>query len=148
VPIDIWAPQARTRKVLEARLLAIGGGWLPGASLEEAMVALWLQERGVKYMFQSVYGAPSHGDFSTDFQILYTTPDLVIEVQGDKWHQGHDAIVADRARRALIEAQGAIVVEVWGHAVVQYPGHQVPTDASFNEVMQAALRYRQVSHPL
>lgn len=142
---DIWAPQARTRKLLEARWLAIGRGWLPNASLEETMVALWFQENKVQYVYQRVYGAPSHGQFNADFQVLYMSPDLVIEVQGDKWHSGEDEIVSDRVRRVLIEQQGAIVVNVWGHAIVAYPGYPVPTDASFDNVMRAAVRYREVS---
>jgi hypothetical protein len=127
--------------------LLIGAEWLGNATLEEYAVGWWLEEQNIKYMFQANYGAFGR-DIYADYQIMYTAPALIWEVQGDKWHGGHEQRIRDRVRASLIEAQGARVIEIWGHDITDgYPGWNVPTYDQFDSILKSALRYHERSRP-
>ena len=132
----------RTRAEMERR--TIGLDWLGNATLEEYCVAVWLEEQDVAYMYQMPFAGFRAG-IRADFQILHLGTKLVLEVQGDRWHAGAQQVDDDRRRRVLLETQGAIVVELWGHDIVEYDGYPVPTDEEFDDMMHAALSLQQVS---
>ena len=69
---------------------------------------------------------------------------MVWFIQGDKWHQGMDQVINDREQELAVSNRGVVVVEIWGHSIRAYPGFPVPTDESFNRVMEAALNGQQL----
>ena len=133
----------RTQFSLRQELL--GAVWLGNATLDEYEVASWLEENDVKYIYLAAFGG-FRDNFQVDFLITHTAPTLVLEVQGDKWHLGQAQRALDRARTIYIESQGAVVVEIWGHDIMKYPGYPMPTDESFDRVMREAMNYHQISH--
>ncbi len=139
--------ERRTRRRIQQQRLNEGWSWLGPASLEEYCVGHWLQQKGIKYVYLMPFGG-YRLPFKVDFQILFTAPKLCFEVQGDKWHGGREQIAKDRHRRLYIEAQGATVIELWAHDILEYPGFVVPTDASFDELMSQAMRGVQKSRPV
>jgi very-short-patch-repair endonuclease len=134
----------RTRAELTSRQR--GFSWLGNASLEEYAVGAWLEANSFKglYIYQGTFGGYRR-KIRTDFLML-TGRSLCIEVQGDHFHQGAADVVADRLRRILLQEQGALVVEVWGHDIVYYDGYETPTDESFDEMMTAAVEGIQTSY--
>lgn len=137
----------RTRFEMTRRLF--GANWLgPHATLEEICVGSWLEENGWKGKYQ--YLAPVGrfiGLLRTDFLLLGTAPAICIEVNGDRWHSGVDQQTADRRRAIALEQNGYLVVPVYGHDILGYRGHPVPTDASFNRIMTYAVMGKQLSRP-
>lgn len=124
--------------------------WLGSSvTLEEYAVALYLEQHDVQYVYQQPYDG-WRDDLRVDFKILDRGFPLVLEVLGDHWHQGLERIQEDRLRRLLImeiEPTG-VFVEVWGHDICGgYSGHEPPTDAEFERIMEAALEGIQLSNP-
>lgn len=133
----------RTRREMQRRL--IGLDWLGNATLEEYAVGVWMEQNKVTYIYQALLGgyrAPAR----VDFLILNMGTTLVFQIQGDHFHEGIEDVAFDRQQRLRMEEQGATVIEIWGHAIVEYTGWPVPTDESFEKVMKAAMNMVQLSH--
>jgi hypothetical protein len=136
----------RTRDVMSERIRGLK--WLGNATLEEYSVGLWLEENGYhgRYAFQGLFNG-YRGQVRTDF-LMFTGGQLALEVQGDHFHGGIPLATADRQRRLLLQEQGAHVVEIWGHDIVKYDNHEMPTDESFQDLMEAAMNGVQLSSRL
>lgn len=115
------------------------------ASDEEYLVALWLEQNNVQYIYQALYQGYRTA-VRADFLILHVGVSLIFEVQGDHFHEGIIEVEYDRQRRLRLEEQGATVIELWGHDIVKYDGYPMPTDESFDAMMKAAMVGIQVSH--
>jgi very-short-patch-repair endonuclease len=135
----------RTRFEMTRRLF--GSTWLgPLATLEEYAAASWFENERVIYIYQAVVGE-FRRDLHCDFLLPGLAPQIIIEVNGDKYHSGVDQQTADRFRALALANEGFIVIPVYGHDILGYPGHPVPTDASFDRIMRHAVAGIQLSFP-
>lgn len=132
--------ELRTLSLITKRQRDAGYSWLGGqASLEEYEVAAWCEQHiPGQYIYQATFTLFSGVTTKVDFEII-RAPRLVWFIQGDKWHQGMDQRVYDREQELAVSNSGVQVVEIWGHSIRAYPGFPIPTDESFNTVMEAAL---------
>jgi hypothetical protein len=140
------------RTVGEMLQRTIGLEWLgQDVSLEEYCVALFFEENDIDYQYLEVYPGFTADEFRVDFQVYGMGFPLIIEVQGDHWHDGLARIALDRLRMIEILSvaePGTMWVEVWGHDIVGgYSGFDPPTDRHFENVMEAALSGVQLGGP-
>jgi very-short-patch-repair endonuclease len=134
----------RTRRYVYQQLL--GAKFLGRATLEEYAAAVWMLQNDVSYVFQAKLGGFRRAS-TADFLILNKMPNMVLEINGDRFHARNDQIAADRQRAQLLHSEGYFVVNVWGSAIVGYNEQQAPTEQLFDEVMEAAMRGRELSTP-
>lgn len=132
-----------------------GSVWLGNASDLEYEIATWFEFNNVVYSYQAVIGnsqdarknaggkhfKPSFRDpLKADFLIINGGIRRIIEAQGDAFHAGNEQKARDRARAIQLGALGYEVVNVWQNSVHSTPGFPIPTNASFDRVMEAAIR--------
>jgi very-short-patch-repair endonuclease len=134
----------RTRRYVFQQLL--GAKFLGRATLEEYAAAVWMLQNDVSYVFQATLGGFRRAS-TADFLILNRMPNMVLEINGDRFHARSDQIAKDRQRAQLLHAEGYFVVNVWGNAILGYNEAQAPTEAQFDRVMEAAMRGRELSTP-
>lgn len=107
------------------------------ASDIEALVYLWLEgqgyREGIDFSFQSgIFGGRQEaGGQVADF-ILYTgrASPLVIRVMGEYWHETPEQQGKDDAAKAILQAGGFEVVDVWEKNILE----------SLNYTMEQALK--------
>jgi hypothetical protein len=106
------------RRYLDAR----GPDYVPAASSLELRARSVLSDAGIAVRPEVDLGAD---DWSARVDLLHATLPLVVEIQSERYHSALVDAQADDARRARLEADGFVVVEVWDSQVWHRPWEMV-----------------------
>jgi len=86
---------------------------LPIMTNIEALVVGWLNRHKIEYQFQTSLSGGFYelGGAVVDFLV---EPNLAWRVMGEYWHQGVEKSGSDVIQREMLEAEGWIVIDLWG----------------------------------
>lgn len=103
------------RKVASER----GEDWVPPQSNIESRFEGLMAPVGVRFRRQARI---ENETWAARVDFLHTESRTIVEVQSERYHRALSDAEADRTRRARLEAEGYVVVEVWDNEIFQIPG--------------------------